>query len=109
MSLARPTVFIATAALCVALPPSAATALVQPEITNISCSLFLDDIADNPSDYLLYRSFAEGFLAAKVSSGDPAIDRPGADATMASAIIYCRSHPNDDFAAAVASALKKKK
>jgi hypothetical protein len=107
MSLARSTAFIATAALCVALPPSAATALVQPEIANISCSLFLDDIADNPSDYLLYRSFAEGYLAAKINSGDPAIDRPGADATLASAIIYCRGHAKDDFAAAIASALKK--
>jgi hypothetical protein len=107
MSLAGPAVFIAATALCVGLPFSTATALVQQDMATISCGLFLDDIADNPSDYLLYRSFAEGYLAAKISSGDPAIDRPGADATIASAIIYCRGHAKDDFASAVASALKK--
>ena len=107
MNLARPTVLIAATALCVGLPPCVATAMVRPEIAQISCSLFLGDIADNPSAYLLYRSFVEGFLAAQISSGVPATGLPGADAALTSTVIYCRSHAKDDFPAAVASTLKK--
>ncbi len=107
MVVAKPTVFIATAALSVALLPSATSALVQPEIENISCELFLSDIDTNPADYILYRSFLQGYLAARISSDNPGVDRRNAEALMPSVIDYCRGRAKEEFASAIAAALRK--
>ena len=103
----KPVLFIAAAALGAALFPGATAALIQPEIGAISCELFLSDIDTNPADYLLYRSFIQGYLAAKAGPDDRAIDRQNDTALMSSVIAYCRGHAKEDFASAIGSALKK--
>lgn len=95
-------VFIAATALAVALPPAVATALIQPEIGATACSLFLNDIDTSPADYNLYRSFVQGYLAAKAAA-----NQPGDDALMSSLVAYCPGHAKQDFAAAIAAVLKK--
>jgi hypothetical protein len=107
MVAAKPTLFIAATALSVALLPSATTALVQPDIENISCELFLSDIDTNPADYILYRSFIQGYLAAKISSDAPGIEPSKAEALMTSVVNYCHGRAKESFASAIAAALKK--
>ena len=103
----KPILFIAAAALGAALFPGAASALIQPEIGAISCELFLSDIDTNPADYLLYRSFIQGYLAARTGQDDRAIDTQNDAALMSSVVNYCKGHAKEEFASAIASALKK--
>ncbi|MGO8800430.1 MAG: hypothetical protein ACLQE9_07145 [Roseiarcus sp.] len=99
----KPTLFIAAAALGAAWFPGAAAALIQPEIGAISCELFLGDIDTNPADYLLYRAFIQGYLAARAGADDRRNDA----AAMSSVVSYCKGHAKEEFASAIASALKK--
>ena len=65
----------------------AAAALIRPEIGAISCrELFLGDIDTNPADYLLFRAFIQGYLAATAGADDRRNDA----AAMSSVVSYCK-------------------
>lgn len=102
----KPLLFVVACALCLAGPVSPAIALVEPEIADVSCQLFLSDAGTNPLNYLFYRVFLQGFLAARI---DPASAEGGlakAAALMPSIEDYCRGHATDKLPAAFEAVLK---
>ena len=107
MIVANRTLFLAAAALCAAGLPAAAPAQVQPEIPSTYCSLFLGDLGTSPADYILFRSFLQGYLAGRPGSDTIAKDPDRVAALMSSLTDYCRGHADEDFSSAIAAVLKK--
>jgi hypothetical protein len=106
MVVAKRPLFIA-AALAAAFHCGAAGAMIQPEIGRMTCALFLSDIATNPPSYQLYLTFVQGYLAAKVSSNDPAALRLNDGAVLLSVVSYCRGHAGENFDSAIAAAVRR--